>query len=711
MTSEKASSPSLLRGAQFSGENCMANHSSDIAASDVGELARERKNSALSVPKITNIIYGQDLREKMHYVYQLVVSHSLFKDSNNYWWIDNKQRYLQACATAEEFVKLIRLYKLHLDDDYLSVLQLLAGEDFFILLHLTMFLPAMKSLADPEQLKEWLPLAEDFRILGTYAQTEIAHGSNVGGLQTTADLDCRTDEWILNTPNLHAIKWWPGGLAKSCTHCVLMARLRIRGKDYGVHPFFLQVRNLENHESLKGIYLFHIGQKLGYNGMDNGGMQLQNVRIPRTHLLMRFYHVDKAGNYKTVGNTKLLYSTMTYTRKQIIWAAGCQLARGIVIAIRYSAVRRQFPSAIDTSSSTSMPSESQVLDYLSQQFMLFPLLSTAIAFCICGRWVHGAYKKLMEESKVGVLERLTEMHCLTSSLKATMSMIVIDGLETCRKCCGGHGFQLAAGIPLILASYLPQATYEGDFVILSIQAGRLLLRTVEKKMKNKFLPYPEENSMQYIYEFDPFDETSEIPEGDAWLSDKSWLLKIFKRRANVLIYKAAQLFSSTLAEDSNMLTALDYVKIELTKITKAHAHVLVLTQFQNQCQLLKEDSTTSTIFNALCDLYALYWIYEAFGEFVFTRALSADHYETVLHRIKELLKIIRPHAIPLADAFSLPDYLLNSALGRYDGNVYEALFNSVRNEPLNECDITEGYYRNIQFILHPERKQLSIAKL
>ncbi|KAF8819815.1 acyl-CoA oxidase, partial [Cardiosporidium cionae] len=476
-----------------------------------------------------------------------------------------------------------------------------------------------------------------------------------------------------------------------------------------------------------------------------------------------FYHVDKAGNYKTVGNTKLLYSTMTYTRKQIIWAAGCQLARGIVIAIRYSAVRRQFPSAIDTSSSTSMPSESQVLDYLSQQFMLFPLLSTAIAFCICGRWVHGAYKKLMEESKVGVLERLTEMHCLTSSLKATMSMIVIDGLETCRKCCGGHGFQLAAGIPLILASYLPQATYEGDFVILSIQAGRLLLRTVEKKMKNKFLPYPEENSMQYIYEFDPFDETSEIPEGDAWLSDKSWLLKIFKRRsllaeskitaANVLIYKAAQLFSSTLAEDSNMLTALDYVKIELTKITKAHAHVLVLTQFQlkikfvfwipfgyllayfnsflrfplqtifvaieeafnviilNQCQLLKEDSTTSTIFNALCDLYALYWIYEAFGEFVFTRALSADHYETVLHRIKELLKIIRPHAIPLADAFSLPDYLLNSALGRYDGNVYEALFNSVRNEPLNECDITEGYYRNIQFILHPERKQLSIAKL
>lgn len=85
-----------------------------------------------------------------------------------------------------------------------------------------------------------MPLAKDFRILGTYAQTELSHGSNVSRLETEAVFDEQTDEWVLNTPSITARKWWVGGLAKSCTHCILMARMKIRGKDYGVHPFILQ---------------------------------------------------------------------------------------------------------------------------------------------------------------------------------------------------------------------------------------------------------------------------------------------------------------------------------------------------------------------------------------------------------------------------------------------------------------------------------------
>lgn len=86
-----------------------------------------------------------------------------------------------------------------------------------------------------------MPLARDFRILGTYAQTELSHGSNVSRLETEAVFDEETDEFVLNTPSLTARKWWVGGLAKSCTHCILMARLKIKGKDWGVHPFILQV--------------------------------------------------------------------------------------------------------------------------------------------------------------------------------------------------------------------------------------------------------------------------------------------------------------------------------------------------------------------------------------------------------------------------------------------------------------------------------------
>lgn len=35
---------------------------------------------------------------------------------------------------------------------------------------------------------------------------------------------------------------------------------------------------------------------------------------------------------------------------------------------------------------------------------------------------------------------------------------------------------------------------------------------------------------------------------------------------------------------------------------------------------------------------------------------------------------LRPNAVALVDAFDIPDRVLNSALGRYDGKVYETLY-------------------------------------
>jgi len=57
------------------------------------------------------------------------------------------------------------------------------------------------------------------------------------------------------------------------------------------------------------------------------------------------------------------------------------------------------------------------------------------------------------------------------------------------------------------------------------------------------------------------------------------------------------------------------------------------------------------------------------------------------------------------DGWNLPDFLLNSVLGRYDGRVYEALYEQTKKEPLNARDITDGYYDHLQFMIHPEREQ------
>ena len=42
--------------------------------------------------------------------------------------------------------------------------------------------------------------------------------------------------------------------------------------------------------------------------------------------------------------------------------------------------------------------------------------------------------------------------------------------------------------------------------------------------------------------------------------------------------------------------------------------------------------------------------------------------------LRRALKAVRPNAVTLVDAFEFPDNVLNSAIGRYDGRVYEALY-------------------------------------
>jgi acyl-CoA oxidase len=66
-------------------------------------------------------------------------------------------------------------------------------------------------------------------------------------MQSTA-LSHPPQEFIIHSPTLSSTKWWPGGLGKTATHAIVMARLMLpdaagRGvKDHGPHAFIVQVR-------------------------------------------------------------------------------------------------------------------------------------------------------------------------------------------------------------------------------------------------------------------------------------------------------------------------------------------------------------------------------------------------------------------------------------------------------------------------------------
>lgn len=139
---------------------------------------------------------------------------------------------------------------------------------------------------------------------GCYAQTELGHGSNVAGIETTATFDRATQEFVINTPTISAIKFWPGDMSRLSSYAVVFAKLIIDGKAYGVHSFLVQTRNTETWDLLPGIEAGDIGPKFGYNSKDNGFMLFRNVRIPRTNMLKRFAEVDKDGKLILKGDMR-----------------------------------------------------------------------------------------------------------------------------------------------------------------------------------------------------------------------------------------------------------------------------------------------------------------------------------------------------------------------------------------------------------------------
>ncbi|PPD87743.1 hypothetical protein GOBAR_DD15315 [Gossypium barbadense] len=183
-------------------------------------------------------------------------------------------------------------------------------------------------------------------IIGCYAQTELGHGPNVQGLETTATFDSQTDEFVSHSPILTSSKWWPDGLGKVSTHAVVYSRLRIDGQDYGVHGFIVQLCSLDDHSSLPGITVGDIGMKFGsgaYNNMENGLLRFDHVRIFRNQMLMCFSQVTREGKYvQSDVPGQLVYGTMVYVQQIIVSEDSCTLSRAVCIATRYSVVRRQF---------------------------------------------------------------------------------------------------------------------------------------------------------------------------------------------------------------------------------------------------------------------------------------------------------------------------------------------------------------------------------
>ncbi|CAM6021334.1 unnamed protein product [Sphagnum balticum] len=555
-------------------------------------------------------------------------------------------------------------------------------------LHWGMFITALKGQATEEQQHKWLRQAYKLAIIGCYAQTELGHGSNVQGLETTATFDPSTNEFVLNSPTLTSTKWWPGGLGKASTHALVYARLITDSQDYGVHAFIAQIRSLDDHIPLPNVTVGDIGVKFGnggYNSMDNGLLRFDHVRIPRENMLMKLASVTKQGKYERSNKPRQLgYGAMVFIRQGIVAEASVYLSRAVTIAVRYSAVRRQFGGKDDKA-------EVQVIDYRTQQHRLFPLLATTYAYRIVGFWMKWLYADVTERLSNNDFSNLPEVHACTAGLKSITTSVTADGIEQCRKLCGGHGYLCASGLPELYAAYVPACTYEGDNTILLLQVARFLLKTLTQ-VASGTKPV---GTAAYLGNVQHLTSVNcEVSQGKDWLNP-SVLLEAFEARSARMAVGCAMHVAE--APDSEL--AFEELSPELVEAARAHCQLIVVSKFIEQAQKDVPGEGVKQQLEVLCNLYALSLLTTHSSDFLATGYLTGTQVLHAKDQQKALFSCVRPNAVALVDAFDHTDHYLGSALGRYDGDVYTHLYKDAWKDPLNESVVTEGYHDYLRPVL------------
>lgn len=333
-----------------------------------------------------------------------------------------------------------------------------------------LFGSAVHHLGTERNHREFLPGIISLEVPGCFAMTETGHGSDVQSIATTATYDPATEEFVVHTPFRGAWKDYIGNAAIDGRAAVVFAKLVTQGVDHGVHAFYVPLRDADG-AFLPGVGGEDDGVKGGLNGIDNGRLHFDRVRIPRTNLLNRYGDVAADGTYTSpIPSPGRRFFTMLGTlvqgRVSLDGAAVVAQKLGLQIALTYAMQRRQFPTGDGT--------EGVLLDYGRHQRRLIPRLATVFAQSFAHERLLRTFDDVFS-GREDTPERREDLETQAAAFKSLSTWTALDTLQECREACGGAGFLAENRITGLRADLDVYVTFEGDNTVLLQLVGKRLL--------------------------------------------------------------------------------------------------------------------------------------------------------------------------------------------------------------------------------------------
>ncbi len=522
--------------------------------------------------------------------------------------------------------------------------------------------------------ERYLSEIASFELPGCFAMTEAGHGSNVQQVETTATYDDHAGEFVVDSPTETAAKEYIGNAARDGRLAVVFAQLVVGGEDRGVHAVLVPIRD-DAGDPCAGVTISDDGEKLGLNGVDNGRISFEAVRVPREALLDRYAEVTDAGEYRSpIENENRRFFTMLGTliqgRISVGGAAISATKSALAIAVRHALRRRQFgPPDSDA--------EALLLDYRVHQRRLLPAVAQTYALHFAQEEVVGELDRIfgggVEDTEESEHDR-RRLETRAAGLKALATWHATEAIQTARECCGGAGYMAANRFAELKADTDVFTTFEGDNTILLQLVAKSLL-TGYRDQFGDFNPFETVGFLagqvwETVVERSAAREILQrlgddlVPgrERDEDLLDRDYHLGLFRWREDHMLSGVARRLRRGIDGGGDAFDVFNDCQDHVLATARAHVEREVLEAFVRAIERC-EDQELRAVLERLCDLHALAnleadraWLQEH-GRISSTRA------KALTRTVNRLCAEIRPIAGDLVDAFGIPDELLAAPIG------------------------------------------------
>ncbi|HEY0977756.1 MAG TPA: acyl-CoA dehydrogenase [Flavobacteriales bacterium] len=482
---------------------------------------------------------------------------------------------------------------------------------------------------------------------GCFAMTETGHGSNVQGIRTTATYDPADGTFLIHTPDAMAQKEYIGNAAVHGRMATVFAKLIIDGTDHGVGAFVVPLRDGQG-RPLPGITIGDCGRKMGLNGVDNGTIRFDRVRIPKADMLDRFARVNDAGRFESdIASEDRRFFTMLGTlvggRIGIPRSALSAAKSGLTIAVRHGDRRTQF--------GPEGGAEVPILNYRMHQRRLMPLLAGTYAY-------HFALRDLTRRFLEHGGTDAREIEALAAGLKAQGTWHATTTLQQCRECCGGKGYLSENRIDALRNDTEIYTTFEGDNMVLMQLVAKGRLTAFRKQLGDgglfSMLDLVARQARTSITEKNPIiTRTTDT----AHLLDRSFHLAAFRYRDEALLVSVARRLKRHIDAGMDSFDATNVAQFHLVHMAQAYIERVVLERFEEGVRAVK-DPGCQAVLRKLCDLYALSRLEADSAWFQEQGYLEGVKAKAIRKQVDQLCWEIRQDAVPLVEAFGIPDELL-----------------------------------------------------